>query len=175
MCRRHARLVAALIASVAVIVVGVLLSEWPRKVSLSARQNEGRTEFEISTRRINGLLHLSLWRAGSRELLWSVNLSYYHGPRLLYGDVPKGFSSFNGAPQNAKQSFPADGTKPSPLPPDSTLFMSLIYQYDSFLHPMTSTIIFSLTTNALGEVISVAPVQHLTSDDYPPKTPRATE
>jgi len=149
-------------------VVSAGCSPSPR-LSLNARQEDGSTTFEFSTRGINGLLGLRVWKADTKELLWDVNLSYYRGPRLRYGDLPRDFETFNGQKDSATQAFPAKREKPRPLPANSKLYVSVDCQYDSFMAASSQTFLFSITTDTNGRVLAASRVDSLSPDDFPKK------
>ena len=136
-------------------------------ISMTAKQRGSDVDFEFGTRGINGLLEFRVWRADTRELLWDVNLNYYGGARLTYGDIPKDFTTTNGNQQSATQIFPADGAKPKRLPASGKVFMEVQCQYDALDAPSTRSFDFAVTTGPDGHVLTTLPIDDLPTTDRP--------
>jgi hypothetical protein len=157
------------IISIVVLVSVAVAFIWmlPPHCSTTARQRGSDTEFDIATRGINGLLGLRIWRADTRETLWDVNLNYYPGPKLAYGEVPADFETFNGAQNSARQNFPPDDQKPMTLPINSQLFVEVDCQYDHFISAACRCFYFLISTDEHGNLSEVQPVNCLTPSEYP--------
>jgi hypothetical protein len=139
---------------------------------LAASHVGGSTVFEFSGSRINGILDLSVWQVSDRKFLWDMNLNYFVGGRLAYGEIPKGFSTFNGGTNDAVQRFPFSGTPPIPLPADTDLRIQVTVQYDTLTTASATSFFYDARTDENGRVISLAPTQNLGSLQIPerPKT-----
>lgn len=152
----------------AIILVSLLTGCTPRRnVSLAVRQTGSHTVLDVSTEGVNGLLGLSIWQADTRELLWKVNLDYFRGKQLVYGEVPAGFTTINGGENSAEQTFPAKGLSPPPLPSKRKIYVAIEAQYDEFMAASVRVFYFELSTDANGQVLSVLPLKGMKSEDFP--------
>jgi hypothetical protein len=151
--------------------------------SLTLTEKAGILRFDITTHHVNGILGLRVWNFDqahtealariarheddreyeyvSNEYLWDVNLDYYQGPHLDYGEVPQDFATFNGGRNSAKQNFPKDGAKPHPLPPSTRIRMAIDLQYDTWAAASVTTRYFDLLTDREGHVTKIMPTPKL--------------
>jgi hypothetical protein len=136
-------------------------------ISMTAKQRGSDVDFEFGTRGINGLLEFRVWRADTRELLWDVDLNYYGGARLTYGDIPKDFTTTNGNQQSATQIFPADEAKPKKLPASGKVLVEVECQYDDFAAACSRRFDFAVTTGSDGRVLTTVPIDDLPTTDRP--------
>jgi len=150
-----------------VLVVGFLLfvSLEPHTASVSVQQQGKNLNFQFRTRGVNGLLDILIWRADTKEPIWYENLDYYNENHLKYGEVPMNFKTFNGAINSAEQTFPTNGQKPSPLPPNIKFFLRIDYQYDTFA-AFAGVSDYAFVTDANGNVSAFIPI-HIAPDDLP--------
>lgn len=125
------------------------------------------TDFHFRTRGMNGLTRLRLWRTDTKEVLWEVSLNYYRGSHLRYGDIPKGFRSFNGNLRDAKQIYPVGKQRPLALPRSTAFMVELDYQYDDFLAPSTGDAYFSFATDGKGAISKVTRLEQFPVDSLP--------
>ena len=102
------------------------------QVSFTPVPSDDGIEFHTALINANGLLHITVWEKESRKTLWDVNLNYFPGPVLQYGQVPPTFLAFNGVRNFAKQTYPPDGV-PSDIPIEKVICVCLEYQYDRFV------------------------------------------
>ena len=123
--------------------------------------------FHLRTRSVNGLLGLRLWRTDTKEVLWDVNLNYYPGGQLRYGEIPTEFRTFNGGLNRGRQNYPEGNRKPQPLPPSTTFMVELDYQYDTLLSPAAHSAWFLFSTDASGALSRVTTPERITADDLP--------
>jgi hypothetical protein len=134
---------------------------------LSVGEEDGTTVFHIPTRGVNGVISIRLWRADTKELLWHVNLNSYQGSRLMYGEVPRYFTTFNGGRISAQQIYPAKDGKPKRFPGESRIFVMIEIQYDTFIAASAGALNFVLTPDTRGEVTAVSPIGSIDPDDFP--------
>jgi hypothetical protein len=151
------------------VLLGGLLSACAivRSASVSVQQQDSTVDFQFQTRSFNGLGGLRVWRADTKEVFWDVNLNYYNEKHLKYGDIPKGFRTFNGNSNSATQNFPALGHQPSPLPSNAKFILELTCLYDTMFSPAFRAYYFSFTTNEKGIVSKIIPVDQIPADFFP--------
>jgi hypothetical protein len=99
----------------------------PPDVALSAARKGDRLVFTLGLKRANGLLGFRIVDPQSSQVYWNVDLNYYPGPILVYGEVPSSFEDRNGNVQSA-----VGGRKPSELPRGKELRVCVNYQYDNY-------------------------------------------
>jgi hypothetical protein len=88
------------------------------RIDVTARIEDGEVVFDIPHTGINGLLRFIV-KDEEGKSLWSVDLTYETGHKIMYGEVPKG----------GKQQLPADGTRP-PRIGGRAVVVIVKYQYD---------------------------------------------
>ena len=91
-----------------------------------------RVVFDIPRSGINGLLGIIV-EDEAGHILWKVNLKYYNGRQITYGEMPRG----------SKQVIPADGS----TPPDirgRRVQIQVEYQYDEFMAPSAACFVKSV-------------------------------
>lgn len=157
---RRTLTVAVVVAGLILLIVILFRSMIPG-VSLSLDQSRGSTEFVFSTHGINGLLSMRVLRYDPGELLWHMNLNYFRGHRLRYGEIPDVW------PNIARQEFPKDGEEPKPLAPDSKFLVTIECQHDVFIAPSVTSVLFILRTDKTGRVVSVENVDRNKPFEHP--------
>ena len=138
-----------------------------RNASMTVTQQGKDTDFHLRTRGFRGLSSFRIWRTDTKEELWYVNLNYFRGEHLTYGEVPKSFRTFNGNLNNARQEYPPDARKPAPLPPTATFMVELNCTYDAMFGPAGQSAFFLFATDATGGVSRVTRPERITADDLP--------
>jgi len=129
------------------------------RVNLITQQHGVYVDFNIQTEGINGLLGIKISQADTKDLLWDVDLAYFKGGRLTYGVVPTNFEIINGSSSSAKQLFPASGTKPRAFLPGKDFDLALSVQYDTVTTASMRTFYFSFSTDSLGRISAIRPVE----------------
>ena len=114
-----------------------------REVVLNVSQRQdGGVDFLFDYKNVNGLLHMQIWGKESRAILWDVNLNYYAGDKLKYGEVPSEFLTFNGVENYARQRYPLNNKAPEAIPLDKEIYIRLEYQYDEFISPCVASLCY---------------------------------
>lgn len=126
------------------------------KLSFTPEMKNNQCEFHFGYNNVNGLLSLMIWEKDTRSLLWEIDLNYYQGSILKYGEIPSGYSTFNNAPErSAMQKFPADLLPPRTIPTEKDIWVCIDYQYDSFLSACSSSKYFSFRLNTDGTLTNI--------------------
>lgn len=105
-----------------------------------------------------GLMQLIIWEKDSRSILWYVNLNYYPGGIIKYGEVPKEFTTFNGVKNFATQKYPKNNKLPEQIPFGKEIYVYINYMHDKFFILSTSVKVYSFvwkddgTIQNMGEV-----------------------
>jgi hypothetical protein len=151
------------------VVLSILVAGCSRDptVTLSVSEEKGRTVFHLPTRHANGLLGVQVWQPDTGTLLWEMNLAYFRGARLIYGEIPRDFVTFNGGKNSAQQMFPRDDQPPLPFPPDARLLVAIELQYDAFMAASVRTRYFELKTDREGRILSVVARESIKPDAFP--------
>lgn len=136
-------------------------------MELRAAEQSGNQIFEFSKSNLNGLLDIRIWRVEDKSVLWDVNLNYYDGERLAYGEIPKGFTTFNGNKNDAKQRFPLRGAAPDPLPAGAKLRMQVTVQYDTFMTAAATAFFYDIKTDSTGKIVILRPASTIQPADMP--------
>ena len=124
------------------------------QVSFKPQKKADGIQFHIGLKNANGLLRLKLWEKDTRKTLWDINLNYYPGPILKYGDVPSNFTTFNGAGNSAKQNYPADAA-PAPIPVGKDICVCIDYQYDASMAACTSSKCYAFRLEPDGTIVDL--------------------
>lgn len=136
-------------------------------VTLSVSEEKGRTVFHLPTRHANGLLGIKIWQPDTRTQLWELDLAYFRGARLTYGEIPRDFVTSNGGKNSAQQMFPRGDQPPLPFPPDTRLLVAIELQYDAFMAASVRARYFELKTDREGRVFSVVARESIKPDAFP--------
>ncbi len=107
------------------------------QVSFAPKIEPEGIAFHIALQNANGFLRMMLWEKDTRKTLWDINLNYYSGPVLKYGEVPARFTTYNGGRNSAKQNYPKI-VVPRPIPVGKDILVYLDYQYDGFFEASAS-------------------------------------
>lgn len=91
---------------------------------MSAEIKEGRLILALDRDRANGFLGLRMEEEATGEMLWHVNLHYFPGGEVTYGEAPQDFRTWNNNPRSAQDVVPAQALPTTPI------LVSLSYQYD---------------------------------------------
>lgn len=137
------------------------------KASVVAHQQGTDIDFNIQTKGIRGLGEVWLWIEDTKQVLWRVNLNYYQGPQLKYGELPIKFKQPNGAINSAEQIVPANDEKPNQLPPGKTFFLAVTGQYDTPMAASEKTFYFSFSTDSGGRMSAIVPAATPKPEDFP--------
>lgn len=137
------------------------------KLSVVAHQRGSDLDFSIQTEGIRGLGEVWLWTEDTKQVLWRVNLNYYQGSQLKYGELPAKFKSPNGAMNNAEQIAPANGEKPNQLPPGKNFYLAITGQYDTRMAASEKTFYFTFSTDSEGRMSAIVPVAPPKPEDFP--------
>ena len=146
----------------------LLLAGCEAKLSLTARATEDQPEFILKTRRVNGILDITLWSNSSGEYLWALKGNYSKVGRVKYGQVPS----------DMRQVYPHRGGKPRRLQAGETLVVAVGIQYDTIAAASVGTWYFQFRVsegNVLEEVIPPEPRRY--PEGYPilpPEEPSGT-
>jgi hypothetical protein len=139
----------------------------PPSLDVAASQVGDVAVLDLSGSRINGILDLSMWQVTDQKFLWDMNLNYFPGGRISYGEIPKGFTTFNGGKNDAVQRFPFSGVPPSPLPAHTDLRIQVTVQYDTMTTAAATSFFYDARTDENGLILSVAPTRDLGSLQIP--------
>ena len=90
----------------------MLSSNFPELGVIKPRKVDGHLIFDIDHKDTNGLLALYIYELESENICWEVRLNYFYKSKLLYGEIPKDFQTFNGATNSAVQAFPKKSAHP---------------------------------------------------------------
>ncbi len=123
-------------------------------------------EFQFKHKNINGLIHLTLWEKDTRKTLWDINLRYYSGDILKYGEVPKNFIKFNERKDSALQYFPKDNEPPIKIPIEKTIYVYLQFQYDTFISSNAGSKFCAFIIRNNGE-LQILNITYPPSDEWP--------
>jgi hypothetical protein len=138
-----------------------------RNASMTVTQQGKDIDFHLRTRGFHGLSSFRICRTDTEEELWCVNLNYFRGEHLTYGEVPENFRTFNGGLNNARQEYPSAARKPAPLPPSAMFLVELHCSYDAMFGPSFQSYTFLFATDATGGVSRVTRPERVTADDLP--------
>lgn len=114
------------------------------------RHDREGTHFEISSKGCNNLSHLTVWERGAITPLWDINLRYFTGSEIKYGELPTKPANQYFIPQR----YPLDGS-PAPIPVGKDILVKIDYQYDEMLAPSTGHRIFGFKLEADGSISDV--------------------
>jgi hypothetical protein len=155
--------------SLHLVVLVVLLGGCSRQptLSFSTSEEKGQTALHFAAQRLNGLLGIRIWRADTKDLLWAANLNYYKEPRLIYGEIPRDFATFNGGKNSAQQAFPSDSKPALAFPSDTRLLVAIDLQYDTFMTASTTVRYFEIKTDRNSRISSVTPLESIAPDEFP--------
>ena len=137
------------------------------KVSVVAHQQGADLNFSIQTEGIRGLIEAWFWEENTKQVLWRVNLNYYQGSQLKYGELPIKFKQPNGAINSAEQIVPANGEKPDQLPPGKSFYLAITGQYDTLMAASGKTFYFSFSTDSEGRMSAIVPAATPKPEDFP--------
>ena len=149
-----------MLLTVVVLVSYLLLRKREVVLNVSQRQ-DGSIDFLFDYKNIGGLLHMRIWEKDSHTLLWEINLNYYAGDKLKYGEVPSGFLTFNGVRNYARQEYPLNNKPPEAIPVDEEIYVIINYQYDEYLVPCTSSVNYMFK---IKPELSVEKIDYFTRD-----------
>lgn len=156
--------------SLAAVFVAIGCSFGPPNITVTVNNEHGKNVFVFQHQNHNGLVGLSIWTVPDDALLWDINLRYFSGERLIYGEVPKGFTSVFGNQENAIQRFPTSGQTPAPLPANARLRMELSIQYDTSTSASGRSFFYDVVTDGIGNIVLLEPIQDLSSLTVPKRT-----
>jgi hypothetical protein len=131
----------------------ILMGCWER-ITLNPEIVGNEVVFRIVFAHANGLLQATVWEKETRKTLWDINLAYYKENTLRYGEVPKYFMSFNGAPESAKQDYP-DGESALPIPRGKDIILRLIYSFSDFPDISIGNAFFKFRVESDGTVVDL--------------------
>jgi hypothetical protein len=115
----------------------------------------GKVRFQIHSKNIRGLLGMRVFQIEPRKLAWAVQLNYFSGNEILYGEIPQRFSTVAGVTEDAKQVFPPNDAPPPILSRNTRFLVEIDAQYDSRGSAATRTFSFSFSTDSSGNIASV--------------------
>jgi len=127
-------------------------------ITFEAKKNKQKIEFHFQRNSANGLSHLIVWEKGARNILWDVNLNYFPGGIINYGEVPNEFTTFNGVRNIASQNYP-DNETIAPLERDSEIYVYISCVHDTFFVPSSSVKVFSFRINSDGTIHNIGEVK----------------
>ncbi len=136
-------------------------------MEFSALSGDKGIEFKFKHENVNGLLQLIVWEEGAKDILWDVNLNYYTGDTLKYGEIPIQFITFNGVKNSAKQNYPINNIAPIAVPVGSIIYVYISYQYDTFISPASSSHVYSLQVGENGIIVNKGIVPFPKSGERP--------
>lgn len=148
-------------------VIAILGCSMKPQIFLETKGQGADTGFQIRAEGINGLLDLRIWEEETKTVIWQVNLNYFNGSHLGYGEVPGEFKTFNGATGSAKQLFPNAAEHPSRLPAGKSFIAALIGQYDTVGGASVRVFYFRFSTDAEGQILKIVPVVAPAPKDLP--------
>ena len=133
----------------------ILRNSFIKLGEIKPRIADGNLVFDINYKDTNGLSSLYLYEFKTKKTCWVVRLNYYYKSKLLYGDVPQGFTTYNGVINNAKQVLPEKSVLPSNLLEGKIYKIQAIWQYDKYISAMSgSTIIYFTIKNESVALLS---------------------
>lgn len=108
-------------------------------------------QFELGSKNVNGFSKALFWEKDSGKMLWDVDLKYFPGPTLKYGELPSGFTTFGGNRGSAEQRYPQDAAA-VPIPMNKVIYVRLGYQYDHFVGASSGTSHFAFQLDNDGTI-----------------------
>jgi hypothetical protein len=100
---------------------------------------------------IRGLLSLTVETAQGDEV-WSVDMNYYSGSSVRYGEVPRNIENPEGR-RNAEQEFPKYRKLPNPLEKGESYVVKIACQYDSSIGvPSVARFRFTVDIDEKGNI-----------------------
>ncbi len=130
------------------------------KVELSCRRISDHIEFLVTLHNVPYLLEFTVTDKSTKELLWSANLNYFQGPRVIYGDPPSQFRTFNGVINSATQLFPEPGIPPKKLQPGKEVIVGVTFGYGGWTGESTEIRCFVMRVSSDGRMICAESDQH---------------
>ena len=98
--------------------------------TLTPHFKNGPLSFDIDHGGTKGYLNLVISDVSNSEVIWDINLNYYMGKSLSYGEIPKEFKTSNGVTNSALQNVPKNSMPPSKLIDGHTYKAISTWQYD---------------------------------------------
>jgi len=93
--------------------------------------------FYIDYKKTRGLLDLTVTDVSENKVVWDINLSYYYGQELRYGEVPLEFKTNNGVTNRARQKIPEVGVPPE-LEKGKIYKLVTDWQYDAYFNALSA-------------------------------------
>lgn len=121
-----------MLLAIVVLVSYLLLRKSEVVLNVSQRQ-DGGIDFLFDYKKVNGLYGMRVWEKDSRTLLWGIEVHYFKGDKIKYGEVPSEFLGPGGVPNSTRQVYPLDNQIPKAIPLDKEIYVSIDYQYDHLI------------------------------------------
>jgi hypothetical protein len=134
-------------------------------VTFLPQKTQSGLEFHLNLKNVNGLLRTTFWEGENQKTLWDVNLNYFPGPILKYGELPADFTTFNGDTDSARQDHPKT-LGALPIPAETIVYVQVGYQYDEFISACASDKIYAFQLTKDGSVINMGEQVRLPEGQY---------
>ena len=126
----------------------------------------GHVAFRLGLENADGFLRMMLWEKKSRRTLWDINLNYYRGPVLKYGEIPSRFVTYRGSRHSAWQKYPKTGL-PQPIPTGKDILVYIDYTYEGPLGYSASAKIFAFRLEADSSVVNLGEQPYPSRGEWP--------
>jgi hypothetical protein len=128
------------------------------EVMVTATNEKSKLAFDFDYRNIGGLLKVKLWQCEPQVLIWELDLNYFVGPRLVYGETPLGFTTKNGALADANQVVPPLGTLLPPILEGHKFWLQIVYQYDAAFSANADVVYYLVEVGSGGSRVLLTPL-----------------